>query len=190
MSVVTQLSGRHAAVVRASASERQAGRFAAVSGCSVAPRLPQPPCGILRRRMSQESTTPDVAELTRLMMEAANRHDLGIVMQFHAPDAVWDLSEVGLGTYEGADAIGGLLESWWGTWGSHLIEVEEALDLGNGVVFSSQREHSRLAGSEGHVEQRVLWVIEWANGVVTRQTGYLDIDAARAAAERLAEERG
>ena len=140
--------------------------------------------------MSEESTTPNVVELTRRMMEAANRHDLGTVMQFQAPDGVWDLSEVGLGTYEGAAAIGGLLESWWGTWGSHLIEVEEALDLGNGVVFSSHREDSRLAGSESHVEQRVLWVIEWDNGVVKRQTGYRDIEQARAAAERLAESRG
>jgi ketosteroid isomerase-like protein len=140
--------------------------------------------------MPEESTTPNVVELTRRMMEAANRHDLGTHMQFQAPDAVWDLSEVGLGTYEGAAAIGGLLEDWWGTWGSHLIEVEEALDLGNGVVFSSQREDSRLAGSEGHVEQRVLWVIEWDNGVVKRQTVYRDIEQARATAERLAEERG
>jgi ketosteroid isomerase-like protein len=140
--------------------------------------------------MSEESTTPDPVELTRRMMEGANRHDLDTVMQFYAPDAVWDLSEVGIGTYEGAAAIGGLLESWWGTWGGHLIEVEEALDLGNGVVFSSQREDSRLAGSEGHVEQRVQWVIEWTNGLIKRQTGYLDIDEARAVAERLAEERG
>jgi ketosteroid isomerase-like protein len=139
--------------------------------------------------MSQQSTTPDLVELTRRMMEAANRHDLDTVMQFYAPDAVWDLSEVGIGTYEGAAAIGGLLESWWGTWGGHLIEVEEALDLGNGVVFSSQREDSRLAGSEGHVEQRVQWVIEWTNGLIKRQTGYRDIDEARAAAKRLAEER-
>jgi ketosteroid isomerase-like protein len=110
-------------------------------------------------------------------------------MQFYAPDAVWDLSQVGIGTYEGAAAIGSFLEDWWETWGGHLIEVEEALDLGNGVVFSSQREDSRLADSEGHVEQRVQWVIEWTNGLINRQTAYLDIDEAREAADRLAESR-
>jgi ketosteroid isomerase-like protein len=140
--------------------------------------------------MSEESTTPDLVELTRRVMEASNRHDLDTVMQFYAPDAVWDVSGVGIGTYEGAAAIGGLLESWWGTWGDHLIEVEETIELGNGVVFSSIREESRLAGSTGHVEQRALWVIEWTNGLIKRQTAYLDIDQARAAAERLAEERG
>jgi ketosteroid isomerase-like protein len=140
--------------------------------------------------MPEESTTPNLVELTRRMMEAANRHDLDTVMRFYAPDAVWDLSDTGIGTYEGATAIGSFLEDWWGTWGGHLIEVEEALDLGHGVVFSSQREDSRIADSEGHVEQRVHWVLLWVDGLIRRQTVYLDIDDARAAAERLAESRG
>jgi hypothetical protein len=33
-------------------------------------------------------------------------------------------------------------------------------------------------------------VVEWVNGVVVRLTVYDDIDAGRAAAERLAKERG
>jgi len=37
------------------------------------------------RAMSEESTTPDLAELTRRAMEASNRHDLDTVMQFYAP---------------------------------------------------------------------------------------------------------
>jgi ketosteroid isomerase-like protein len=94
--------------------------------------------------MSRESTTRDLVALTQRMMEAANRHDLDTVMRFYTPDAVWDLSETGIGTYEGAAAIGVFLEDWWGTWGGHLIEVQEMLDLGHGVVFSSQREDGRL----------------------------------------------
>jgi ketosteroid isomerase-like protein len=140
--------------------------------------------------MSQESTTPDLVALTQRMMEAANRHDLDTVMRFYAPDAVWDLSDTGIGTYQGAAAVRRLLGEWWGTWGDHRIEVEEILDLGHGVVFSSQREDSRLAGSEGHVEQLVGWVFVWVDGLIESQTGYRDIDKARAAAERLAEERG
>ena len=110
-------------------------------------------------------------------------------MSFYAPDAVWDLSDAGLGTFEGVAAIGSFIDDWWGTWGDHLIEVEEIVDLGNDVVFSPLREEGRLAGSDSHVEQRRGWVYLWVDGMVERQTGYLDIDEVRAAAERLAESR-
>jgi ketosteroid isomerase-like protein len=138
--------------------------------------------------MSEESTTPDLVELTRRAWKAANRHDLDMLMSFYGPDVVWDLSDVGLGTFEGVAAIGGFVEDWWGTWGDHLIEVEEIVDLGHGVVFSSVREDGRLMGSDGHVEQRRGWLFLWVEGIVEQARGYLDIDKARAAAERLAEE--
>jgi ketosteroid isomerase-like protein len=142
-----------------------------------------------RRMTSEESTTPDLVELTRQALEAANRHDLDVAMCVYAPDAVWDLSDVGLGTFEGVAAIGSFIEDWWQTWGNHLMEVEELVDLGHGVVFSSIREDGRLVGSDGHVEQRRGWSFLWENGLIVHATVYLDIDKARAAAERLAEER-
>ena len=40
------------------------------------------------------------------------------------------------------------------------------------------------------VQARHQQVFEWVQGVIIRITGYPDIDQARAAAERLAEERG
>ena len=40
------------------------------------------------------------------------------------------------------------------------------------------------------MQARHLQVFEWVHGEIVRITGYLDIDEARAAAERLAEERG
>jgi ketosteroid isomerase-like protein len=140
--------------------------------------------------MPEESTTPDLVELTRRAIEAGSRHDIDSVMSFYAPDAVWDLSDVGIGTFEGVAAIRSFVEEWWGTWGDHLIEVEETVDLGHGVVFSSVREDGRLAGSDRHVEQRRGWVFLWMEGGFERATVYLDIDKARAAAERLAESRG
>jgi ketosteroid isomerase-like protein len=123
-------------------------------------------------------------------LEAANRHDLDRVIGAYAPDAVWDLSDTGIGTFEGVAAIASFIEDWWQTWADHLIEVEEILDLGHGVVFSALREDGRLAGSDGHVEQRRGWVFLWTHGTIERQTGYLDIEVARAAAERLAESTG
>jgi ketosteroid isomerase-like protein len=136
--------------------------------------------------MSEESTNPDVVERTRRALGAATRHDLDTYMAFYAPDAVWDLSDTGIGIFEGVAAIRSFLEDWWGTWGDHVAEVEEIVDLGHGVVFSPVREEGRLIGSGGHVEQRRGWVVLWAHGLIERQAAYLDIDEARAAAERLA----
>jgi ketosteroid isomerase-like protein len=140
--------------------------------------------------MPEKSTTPDLVERTRDVLDAASRHDLDAAMGFYAPDAVWDLTDAGLGTIEGVSAIRSFVEDWWGTWANYLLEVEETVDLGQGVVFSSVREDGRLAGSDRHVEQRVAFIFLWAQGVVERQTVLLDIGLARAAAERLAKEGG
>ncbi len=67
---------------------------------------------------------------------------------------------------------------------------EELLDLGNGVAFGLFVQKGRPAGSGSRVEERVASVSEWEDGKIKRMTSYSDIDAARAAAERLAGERG
>jgi len=140
--------------------------------------------------MSQESTTPDLAERTRQAFAAASQHDLDALLSFFAPGAVLDLSDVGIGTFEGVSAMGTFFEDWWNTWAGHLIEAEQIVDLGCGVVFARVREDGRLVGSNGHVEHRRGFVFAWAEGTIDSQVVYLDIDEARAAAERLAEERG
>jgi ketosteroid isomerase-like protein len=140
--------------------------------------------------MREESTTPDLVELTRRAFEVASDHDTDALMGFYAPDAVLDLSDVGIGTFEGVAAIRGFLDDWWGTWADHLLEPEEFVDLGHGVTFSPVREEGRLVGSDRHVEHRRGIVLVWAQGRVERHIAYHEIDEARAAAERLAEERG
>ncbi|MDQ6811212.1 MAG: nuclear transport factor 2 family protein [Actinomycetota bacterium] len=140
--------------------------------------------------MPDESTTPDLVELARGLFEAGSRHDIDAIMGFYAPNAVWDMSNVEIGTFEGVAAIRSFVEDWWGTWGDHTMEAEEIVDLGHGVVLSSVREDGRLVGSDGHVEQRRVGVSVWALGVIERSTTYADINEARAAAERLADERG
>jgi ketosteroid isomerase-like protein len=100
---------------------------------------------------------------------------------------VFDLSDVGIGTFEGAAAIRGFFEDWWATWGDHLVEVEEMVDLGHGVVFMDVREDGRLVDSDSHVEHRRGWVNLWRQDKVFRVVVFLDVNEARAAAERLAE---
>jgi hypothetical protein len=57
-------------------------------------------------------------------------------------------------------------------------------------MFGIVREEGRMKGSDAYVEARNAWVNLWEEGRVVRTTSYSDIDEARAAAQRLAEERG
>jgi ketosteroid isomerase-like protein len=139
--------------------------------------------------MSEESTSPDQAGLTRRAFEAADRHDLDAAMSSFAPDAVWDLSDLGIGTFEGVAAIRRFVEEWRGTWAEHVVELEEAVDFGHGVVFASVREDGRLPGSDGRVEHRRGWIFLWAGDTTQQVIVYLDTDHARAAGERLAGSR-
>jgi ketosteroid isomerase-like protein len=140
--------------------------------------------------MSQESTTPGPVELTRGYIESMNRDwDLDALAGFFASDAVWDLSDAGLGIYEGWAAIREWLEGYWATWEDHHHKIAEILDLGHGVVFMALWEDGRPIRTEARVQARRGWVVLWVGGRSVRWTGYTDIDEARAAAERLAEER-
>jgi hypothetical protein len=67
---------------------------------------------------------------------------------------------------------------------------EEFCDLGNGVTLTVWRQKGRPLDSIGWVQIRFAGVSIWADGLIERLTTYTDIDEARAAAERLAEERG
>ena len=139
--------------------------------------------------MSEESTTPDLVELTRRSLEAIDRRDFDAIMRFFASDAVWEA--VSLGTsFTGVTAIRDFGEDWVGAYEEFEIEPEEILDLGNGVVFAVVHQDARPTGLSGRVEQREAWVYVWVAGAAVRVTTYGDIDEARAAAERLAESRG
>jgi ketosteroid isomerase-like protein len=140
--------------------------------------------------MSEESATPDLAKRWRQGMEAFVRRDLDAMMSFYAPDAVWDASFVGIGTFEGRAAIRRHFEDWIAPYEEYGIEWEEDQGLGKGVVFAVGRQIGRPHGSATRVQHRPAFVSEWVEGMVVRVTIYLDIDKARAAAERLAGSRG
>ena len=140
--------------------------------------------------MSEESTTTDLVELTRGVLEAINRRVMDAVMSRCLPDCVYDPSPTGqLGRFEGPAAIRGFLEDWWGAFEELRFDVVEVRDLGGGVVLAVVWQDARPAGSTRYVRAREAYVTEWVGEMVARNSVYLDIDAARAAAERLAEER-
>jgi ketosteroid isomerase-like protein len=140
--------------------------------------------------MSEESTTPDLVELTRHAITSAVHGDLDAAMSVYGPGSVFDTSGMGISlTYEGVAAIREVFEDWTNTYEDLDVEIQEILDLGGGVTLAVIVQNGRLAGSSGHVQMRFASVAEWAQGLIVRATHYLDIDEARAAAERLAEER-
>jgi ketosteroid isomerase-like protein len=140
--------------------------------------------------MAEESTTPDLAARLRLLFAAASRRDLDTLMSFYAPDAVWETTLV---TLDGSAAIQERLEEWFGAFDELEFELEEILDLGNGVTFTVVNQRARPAGtssSGGYIQRQEALIGIWHEGVVTRVTTFLDVDEARAAAERLANEQG
>ena len=141
--------------------------------------------------MAEDSTTPDLAGMTRAFFETMDRDwDFDSLAGFFASDAVWDLSDSHLGIYEGTAAIGAFLVGYWATWEDHHHEIEAIQDFGHGVLSVAVREDGCLRGSDARVQARHLQVFEWVNGEIRRITGHPSVDAARVAAERLAKERG
>ena len=91
--------------------------------------------------------------------------------------------------FEGQAAIRAFVEGWFGLYEELEFKLEEVHDLGNGVAFAVVVQRGRPVGIAGHVQQREGWVYVWVGGLIARLTAS-DIDEGRAAAERLAEERG
>jgi ketosteroid isomerase-like protein len=137
--------------------------------------------------MADESTNPDLVELARRSAEAESPE---AAVSFYAPEAVWDASPWGMGVFEGKAAVRAFFEEWGASYTDMEWRAEEIRDLGNSVTFAVILQRGRVVGSSGSVQLRYASVAEWRDGLIVRNTTYTDIDEARAAAERLAQERG
>jgi hypothetical protein len=142
--------------------------------------------------MGEEPATPDPVELARLFLEAVSSGDFDAVMQYYASDAVMDLTRTLGVALQGREAIRRFLEDWLVGYEAVEYAADEISDLGNGVEFAVVRQTARPLGTIGSVQLREGVVVVHAQGLIVRQTVYphSDIDEARVAAERLAEERG
>ena len=140
--------------------------------------------------MPDERETPDPVELVRRSFEPINGRDVEATMSFYAPDSVWDMSLVGLGTYEGLAEIRAFFEDWVAAYDDFEIEPEEILGFGSGIVLAVIRQTARPVGSSADVELRYASLSTWEDGVNVRTTNYADLGEAHAAAKRLARERG
>jgi ketosteroid isomerase-like protein len=138
--------------------------------------------------MAEKSTTHDLVELNRRFIDAANAGDIDAALNLFAPDIVWEAGTVG--TFEGRPAVRGFFQDWLDAYDEFEFVAEEIRDLGNGVTFSVFIQRGRPRGTTGWVRVRYGAVATWLDGLLRRYTSYIDIDEGRAAAERLAEERG
>jgi hypothetical protein len=96
----------------------------------------------------------------------------------------------GYWSFEGHGAMRGLWDDWAGVYEDWRVDLDEGRDLGNGIFLALVTMRGRLTGGGGEVRERAAWAYEWADDLIERVTARNDIDEARAAAERLAEERG
>jgi ketosteroid isomerase-like protein len=110
-------------------------------------------------------------------------------MRFFHPEAVWDLSEAGIGTFQGAAAVRRFVEDWQGSYEEYEVEVEDVRDLGNGATLAISTQKGRPVGSSGDVSVHFAAAYTWADGLIVRIATYGDVAEALAAAERLAESR-
>jgi SnoaL-like domain len=140
--------------------------------------------------MPAEPPTPDLIELNRRAIEAVGHRDFEVAMESYGRESVWDTSALGLGTHTGPEVIRRAFEEWTALYEEFEVEIEENLDVGCGVLLSVTRQRGRVTGSTGYGELLYASVTEWANGLIVRVTPFTNIDEARAAAERLAKERG
>ncbi|HEV2924817.1 MAG TPA: nuclear transport factor 2 family protein [Solirubrobacteraceae bacterium] len=141
--------------------------------------------------MSEKPTTPDLVELVRWFIGALNRRDFDAAERSLSPNTVMEVVALGA-SFEGVAAIRGFYEEWTGAYEQFEIEIDEALDYGNGIVFAVFTMQGRPVGGTGHVRYRIAQAQRWEDSVVVRITGGPghEIDKVRAAAERLAKEPG
>ena len=139
--------------------------------------------------MPEESTTADLVDLTRRSMDASNRGELDPSATFFASDAVFDVSAVGMGRFEGASAIHKYLADWTGSYQKQELREWEGHELAGSVVFVVALFDAQPLGSRSSVQERWSFTVLWSAGMISMVIARTDIDQARAAAERLAEER-
>jgi len=138
----------------------------------------------------EESTTPDLVERALAMFAAGDRGDIDAAIGFFAPGVVWEMVGPGI-RIDGAAALRDFMQDWFNRYDDCHWRAEEALDMRNDVVLVVYLDSGRPGGSTFTVQERGVAVIEWTGGLIVRVTDfdYDEIDEARAAAERLAQER-
>jgi ketosteroid isomerase-like protein len=86
-------------------------------------------------------------------------------------------------------AIRAFLEDWVRSLEDLEIDVEDVVEIGAGVTLAVVLQSGRATGSSGRMSYRLAFVAVWVDDLIVRAANCTDIDEARAAAERLGQER-
>jgi ketosteroid isomerase-like protein len=132
----------------------------------------------------------DLVELTRRSMMDANDSDFAAAAAVFADDAVFDVSDAGIGRFEGRDAVRGYLEDWIGSFERQGFTSWEGTDLGAGYVFVDAVFEGSPAGSDAHVRERWAFRVRWDHGRISEVLAAQDVVAALEAARSLASAGG
>ena len=136
--------------------------------------------------MAKKPPAATPLELTRRSFEAAGSGNYDLMMSFYGRDSVFDMSDWGLGVHSGEARIRTFFEQWIGAFAEFEMELEEARDLGSGVVFAVAVQSARDVRGLSHLQLRHAAIAVWEDGVAIRVTNYRDIDKARVLAEIIA----
>jgi ketosteroid isomerase-like protein len=101
----------------------------------------------------ERDASPD-ALITLRVFEHVKRRDWDSVLRLAARDAVWDMTPVGLGTFQGHQQARQMWKEWSGAYEEREINFDQIDDLGNGVMLVVNHQQGRLVGSSGHVHAR------------------------------------
>jgi len=134
----------------------------------------------------ERERSPD-ALITRRVFERVKRRDWDSVLSLVASDAVWDMTPVGLGTFQGHQQARQMWEEWSGAYEEWDMSVDQVEDLGNGVVLVVNQQQGRLVGSSGHVHARGAFLVRWIDGRIAHAKIFPDADEGHAAAQRVAQ---
>src|SRR5947208_12098072 len=115
-----------------------------------------------------DSTTPDPVELARSFLAAVNRRDVDAVESFYAPDAILRSAEIG--TLAGPAAIRSFFEDVLSRYDEFHGELEEIVDLGNGVGFLVTLCKGLPVGGQEEVQLRLASVLSGTERGIERQT--------------------
>ncbi len=139
----------------------------------------------------ENAPAPTLVELAQRTLDAANAGDFDALQDLYAPDAVWNApgADIVEERFEGNAAIRRFLESWYLMLEESEVRAEEICDVGSGVILAQLVQQGRPPGGTGSIEFRHATVSVWVAGLIVENSAYIDVDEARAAAERLAKER-
>jgi hypothetical protein len=98
--------------------------------------------------MPEEPTTPDLEEAIRRLVEVGNRRpppDYDAALAIYSRDAVVDTTPLGLGSFEGREAVRGFFEDWIAAY-EHMEQALGRSARSSGFVERARRGHARSSG--------------------------------------------